>query len=81
MQEVVIVGAVRTPIGSFRGVFSTLSAVDLGVGVVRSLLARCSLPATAVDELIFGQVLTAGAGRIRRVRRPCAPVCRSAVRR
>ena len=63
MQEVVIVGAVRTPIGSFRGVFSTLSAVDLGTGVVRSLLARCSLPATAVDELIFGQVLTAGCGQ------------------
>ncbi|EPR2695333.1 TPA: acetyl-CoA C-acetyltransferase [Raoultella planticola] len=63
MQEVVIVGAVRTPIGSFRGVFSTLSAVDLGAGVVRSLLARCSLPATAVDELIFGQVLTAGCGQ------------------
>ncbi|WP_174510000.1 acetyl-CoA C-acetyltransferase [Klebsiella oxytoca] len=63
MNEVVIVGAVRTPIGSFRGVFSTLSAVDLGAEVVRSLLARCALPAEEVDELIFGQVLTAGCGQ------------------
>lgn len=63
MNEVVIVGAVRTPIGSFRGVFSTLSAVELGAEVVRSLLARCALPAGEVDELIFGQVLTAGCGQ------------------
>lgn len=63
MNEVVIVGAVRTPIGSFRGVFSTLSAVELGAEVVRNLLARCALPAEEVDELIFGQVLTAGCGQ------------------
>lgn len=63
MNQVVIVGAVRTPIGSFRGVFSTLSAVELGAEVVRSLLARCALPAEEVDELIFGQVLTAGCGQ------------------
>lgn len=63
MKEVVIVSAVRTPIGSFRGVFSALSAVDLGAEVVRSLLARCSLSVTEVDELIFGQVLTAGCGQ------------------
>ncbi|WP_434640660.1 acetyl-CoA C-acetyltransferase [Klebsiella sp. I138] len=63
MKEVVIVSALRTPIGSFRGVFSALSAVDLGAEVVRSLLARCSLPAEEVDEVIFGQVLTAGCGQ------------------
>ncbi|AJF73629.1 acetyl-CoA acetyltransferase [Raoultella ornithinolytica] len=63
MQEVVIVSAARTPVGSFRGAFATLSAVDLGVEVVRGLLARSQLPADAVDELIFGQVLTAGCGQ------------------
>jgi acetyl-CoA C-acetyltransferase len=42
---------------------SPLSAVDLGAAVVRSLLERCQLPAAAVDELIFGQVLTAGCGQ------------------
>ncbi|HBV6371562.1 TPA: acetyl-CoA C-acetyltransferase [Klebsiella aerogenes] len=63
MQEVAIVCALRTPIGSFRGALSSLSAVELGAAVVRGLLERTQLPASAVDELIFGQVLTAGCGQ------------------
>jgi acetyl-CoA C-acetyltransferase len=63
MTDIAIVAAVRTPVGSFRGAFAPLSAVDLGAAVVRSLLERCQLPAAAVDELIFGQVLTAGCGQ------------------
>ena len=63
MTDIAIVAAVRTPVGSFRGAFAPLSAVDLGATVVRSLLERCQLPAAAVDELIFGQVLTAGCGQ------------------
>ncbi|HDS4381716.1 TPA: acetyl-CoA C-acetyltransferase [Klebsiella aerogenes] len=63
MKEVAIVCALRTPIGSFRGALSSLSAVELGVAVVRGLLERTQLPASAVDELIFGQVLTAGCGQ------------------
>ena len=63
MTDIAIVAAVRTPIGSFRGAFAPLSAVDLGAAVVRGLLERCQLPAAAVDELIFGQVLTAGCGQ------------------
>ncbi len=62
MTDIAIVAAGRTPIGSFRGAFAPLSAVDLGAAVVRSLLERCQLPAAVVDELIFGQVLTAGCG-------------------
>ncbi len=58
MTDIAIVAAVRTPVGSFRGAFAPLSAVDLGAAVVRGLLERCQLPAAAVDELIFGQVLT-----------------------
>ncbi|SXO72948.1 acetyl-CoA acetyltransferase [Klebsiella pneumoniae] len=71
MTDIAIVAAVRTPVGSFRGAFAPLSAVDLGAAVVRGLLERCQLPAAAVDELIFGQVLTAG----------CGPACRSTLRR
>jgi len=63
MKEVAIVCALRTPIGSFRGALSSLSAVELGAAVVRGLLERKQLPASAVDELIFGQVLTAGCGQ------------------
>ncbi|VDC10649.1 Acetyl-CoA acetyltransferase [Klebsiella pneumoniae] len=63
MTDIAIVAAVRTPVGSFRGAFAPLSAVDLGAAVVRGLLERCQLPAAAVDELIFGQVLTAGCGQ------------------
>ncbi|MGR7497464.1 acetyl-CoA C-acetyltransferase [Klebsiella aerogenes] len=63
MKEVAIVCALRTPIGSFRGALSSLSAVELGAAVVHGLLERTQLPACAVDELIFGQVLTAGCGQ------------------
>ncbi|WEF30061.1 acetyl-CoA C-acetyltransferase [Klebsiella aerogenes] len=63
MKDIAIVSAVRTPIGSFRGAFAPLSAVDLGAAAVRGLLERTQLPADAVDELIFGQVLTAGCGQ------------------
>ncbi|KJO62931.1 acetyl-CoA acetyltransferase [Klebsiella aerogenes] len=63
MKEVAIVCALRTPIGSFRGALSSLSAVELGAAVVRGLHERTHLPASAVDELIFGQVLTAGCGQ------------------
>lgn len=81
MTDIAIVAAVRTPVGSFRGAFAPLSAVDLGAAVVRGLLERCQLPAAAVDELIFGQVLTAGCGQTRRARPRCGPACRSTLRR
>lgn len=63
MKNVMIVGATRTPIGSFRGSLSTLSAVELGAVVVRRLLADSQRAADEADELIFGQVLTAGCGQ------------------
>ena len=55
-----IVGAARTPIGSFNGSLASLSAVDLGCVAVREALARSSVKAEQVDEVIIGQVLTAG---------------------
>ncbi|MDU0845871.1 MAG: acetyl-CoA C-acetyltransferase [Enterobacter asburiae] len=63
MKEVMIVGATRTPIGSFRGSLSSLSAVELGAVAVRRLLENSGLREEQVDELIFGQVLTAGCGQ------------------
>lgn len=58
-----ICSAVRTPIGRFRGALSPLAATDLGALVVREAVARAGVPPEAVDEVILGQVLTAGAGQ------------------
>ncbi|HDS1150971.1 TPA: acetyl-CoA C-acetyltransferase [Pluralibacter gergoviae] len=63
MKDVVIVGAVRTPIGCFQGALSSFTAVDLGSVVVKALVERSGLDPLAVDEVILGQVLTAGAGQ------------------
>ena len=63
MKDVVIVGAVRTPIGCFQGALSAFTAVELGSVVVKALVERSGLDPLAVDEVILGQVLTAGAGQ------------------
>ncbi|AFY19198.1 acetyl-CoA C-acetyltransferase [Pseudomonas sp. UW4] len=63
MQEVVIVAATRTAIGSFQGSLANVSAVDLGAAVIRQLMAQTGLDPAQVDEVIMGQVLTAGAGQ------------------
>ena len=63
MKEVMIVGATRTPIGSFRGSLSPLSAVELGAVTVQRLLESSGLHPEQIDELVFGQVLTAGCGQ------------------
>ena len=61
--EVVIAGAVRSAIGSFAGSLAPLSAVEIGTQVVKGLLEKTGLDASQVDEVILGQVLTAGAGQ------------------
>lgn len=63
MQDVVIVAATRTPIGSFHGALAPLSAVELGTAVVRSLLEKTAVAPEQIDEVILGQVLTAGCGQ------------------
>jgi len=63
MEDVVIVAAARSAIGKFRGALSEIPAPQLGAEVIRALLARTNLPATAVDEVLMGQVLTAGSGQ------------------
>lgn len=63
MQEVVILGAVRTAIGKFGGSIATISAADLGARVIRALVEQLSLPVEAVDQVLMGHVLTAGCGQ------------------
>ena len=63
MQDVVIVAATRTAIGSYQGALAAIPAVDLGTAVISQLLTQTGLDAELVDEVIFGQVLTAGAGQ------------------
>lgn len=63
LQDVVIVAAGRTPIGNFLGSLSSLSAHHLGALVIKSLLQKTGVAAAAIDEVIFGQVLTAGQGQ------------------
>ncbi|PYB85823.1 acetyl-CoA C-acetyltransferase [Pseudomonas fulva] len=63
MNEVVIVAATRTAIGSFQGALAGVPAVDLGAAVIKRLLEQTGLDPAQVDEVIMGQVLTAGAGQ------------------
>ncbi|XP_017884340.1 acetyl-CoA acetyltransferase, cytosolic isoform X2 [Ceratina calcarata] len=62
-SDVVIVSAVRTPIGSFFGSLSSLKGSDLGSIVIKESLARAQIEPTDVSEIIMGQVLTAGQGQ------------------
>jgi acetyl-CoA C-acetyltransferase len=63
MRDVVIVAAGRTAIGSFQGALSTLSAVELGSQLIKQLIEQNKIPGDQVDEVILGQVLTAGCGQ------------------
>ena len=63
MHEVVIVAAKRTAIGSFQGSLANISAVELGSIVIRALLSTSGVDAADIDEVIMGQVLSAGCGQ------------------
>ncbi|MGP5442900.1 acetyl-CoA C-acetyltransferase [Pseudomonas helleri] len=63
MQKVVIVAATRTAIGSFQGALANIPAAELGAAVIRQLLEITGLKGEQVDEVILGQVLTAGCGQ------------------
>ncbi|MQW56873.1 acetyl-CoA C-acyltransferase [Sinorhizobium meliloti] len=62
-DPVVIVGQARTPLGSFQGELKDLSAADLGAAAIVDALKRAGLAPDAVDEVMFGCVLTAGQGQ------------------
>jgi acetyl-CoA C-acetyltransferase len=63
MEDVVVVDAVRTAIGKFGGTLAEIPAHKLGARVIAALLERTGVDAARVDEVIMGQVLTAGAGQ------------------
>jgi acetyl-CoA C-acetyltransferase len=63
MDDVVIVSAVRTPVGSFNGAFGTVPAHALGTAAIEAAIARAGLQAADVDEVILGQVLTTNQGQ------------------
>ena len=63
MTEIVIASAARTPVGSFSGAFSSMPAHALGQVAIQAALARAGVKPDEVDEVILGQILTAGAGQ------------------
>jgi acetyl-CoA C-acetyltransferase len=63
MTDVVIVGAARTPIGAFNGALASLPAHMLGKAAITAALSRAKVAPGEVDEVVLGQILTAGAGQ------------------
>jgi acetyl-CoA C-acetyltransferase len=62
-QAIVVVGAARTPVGSFNGAFANTPAHDLGKVAITEALKRAKVEPGEVDEVILGQILTAGQGQ------------------
>src|SRR6202161_4790808 len=62
-DDVVIVSAARTPVGSFNGVFATTPAHDLGAVAIKAALERAGIEPGRVSEVIMGQILTAAQGQ------------------
>src|SRR5580704_683649 len=63
MKDVVIVAAVRTPVGKFQGAFAEMTAVQLGAIAVREVVKRAGIDPATVDECLMGCVLPAGLGQ------------------
>jgi acetyl-CoA C-acetyltransferase len=63
MNDIVIVSATRTPVGSFNGALASLTGAQLGSIAIKSVLERARLEAAEVNEVILGQVLTAAQGQ------------------
>ncbi|MFN3454544.1 MAG: acetyl-CoA C-acetyltransferase [Pseudobdellovibrio sp.] len=63
MEKIVIVSAQRTPVGSFQGQLSTLPAPKLGAIAIKAALEKSGVKNTEIDEVIMGEVLTAGVGQ------------------
>ena len=62
-DDVVIVSATRTPVGSFNGAFATMPAHDLGAVAIKAALERAGIEPGRVSEVIMGQILTAAQGQ------------------
>ncbi|MBW3096583.1 acetyl-CoA C-acetyltransferase [Pseudohoeflea coraliihabitans] len=62
-SEIVIASAARTPVGAFNGAFANVPAHELGAAAIKAALQRAGVDAKEVDEVIMGQVLSAGEGQ------------------
>ncbi len=62
-DDIVIVGAVRTPVGAFNGAFATVPAHDLGKVAIKAAIDRAGVEPSRVSEVILGQILQAGQGQ------------------
>ena len=62
-NEVVIISAVRTPIGAYKGALKNIKADQLGSIVIKELINRANIKVEDIDEVILGQVLTGGTGQ------------------
>src|SRR5215204_5227260 len=62
-DDIVIVGAARTPVGAFNGALSSLPAHELGKLAIKAALERAGIEGSQVSEVIMGQILTAGQGQ------------------
>src|SRR5882762_8491741 len=62
-DDIVIVGAARTAVGAFNGVFAALPAHELGKVAIKAALERAGIDTPRVSEVIMGQILTAGEGQ------------------
>src|ERR1700760_1303529 len=63
LEDIVIVSAVRTPVGKFQGAFSELAAKQLGAIAIREAVKRAAIDPALVDECIMGNVVSAGLGQ------------------
>lgn len=63
MKEVVIVSAVRTPMGSFGGIFSSIPATKLGSYAIKGAIEKCGIDKEIIDEVFMGNVLQANLGQ------------------
>jgi len=62
-EDVVIVGAARTPVGAFNGAFGSLPAHELGKAAIQEAMKRAGVEGKQISEVIMGQILTAGQGQ------------------
>ena len=62
MDDIVIVSAARTAVGSFNGALGSMPAHDLGAVALQAAMGRAGVDPADIDELIYGQVLAAGEG-------------------
>jgi acetyl-CoA C-acetyltransferase len=63
MNEVYIVGIQRTPVGAFNGKLASVKATELGAIALKAALAQAGVPASSVDEVFMGNVMSANLGQ------------------